>query len=283
MRIGFLRSLLWSRYGSFWTAVARDAGAEPVFAEAETVLRHATSGQTRDVPATSFRLATAEALALADCDLLVVPNLNYGLESARGGGQDPWISDFPGALASLAGLRNIFSVPAWLEPSLGELAVTFLQQLRDDGWRTRMILERHRRRLESRPHPLPPQVRTGSTGVIAQPWIAALRPERFLEGAATSRLGQSSLDPGLLLAEGGRVRDGLLRTDMESLGAARWFSRRGSFSSLVFVHDDGSSPDAWLVRQVERLTQKPLETVGLSELMSDTDYLEALPDGSGEG
>src|SRR5690625_2115726 len=33
MRIGFLKTLLYSRYGDFSLALARDAGAEPVFAD----------------------------------------------------------------------------------------------------------------------------------------------------------------------------------------------------------------------------------------------------------
>src|SRR5690625_1634684 len=127
MRIGFLKTLLYSRYGDFWLALARDAGAEPVFADPEDVLRHNAGNLAAEVPASGFRLATAEALALAHCDIIVVPGLNYGLESTRGGGQDPWVSDFPEALAATSGLRNIFAVPAWLDPSMTDLVVTFLQ------------------------------------------------------------------------------------------------------------------------------------------------------------
>ncbi|HLR45894.1 MAG TPA: hypothetical protein VK092_01970 [Deinococcales bacterium] len=283
MRIGFLKTLLWSRYGQFWLAVARDAGAEPVFAEPEAVLRHAAAGPARDVPSTAFRLATAEALALAHCDLIIVPDPNYGSESARGAGQDAWVSGYPEALASGSGLRNIFSVPAWLDPSMSDLAVTLLQRLRSDGWRTRMILERHRTRLTPRRPGLPPQARPGTTAVLAQPWLAALEPERLLaDGAVGTHFGQSQLPAELLLTEGARVRDGLLRTDTEVLGAVRWFNRRGGFSKLVFVRDDGSGPDDWLIRQAERSSHKPLEVVHASELMSESDWLERLPETSGE-
>lgn len=282
MRIGFLKTLLYSRYGDFWLALARDAGAEPVFADPEDVLRHSAGNLAAEVPASGFRLATAEALALAHCDIIVVPGLNYGLESTRGGGQDPWVSDFPEALAATSGLRNIFAVPAWLDPSMTDLVVTFLQQLRSDGWRTRMIMERHRSRLTPRAGGLPPQVRPGTAGVIAQPWIAELRPELLLPEDGERRLGQAVLDPALLQKEGALVQDGLLRSDAEVLGAVRWFSRRGGFSKLTFVTDDGSAPDSWLLRQAERVSHKPVTAVNLSELISETEHLSGLLGAAGE-
>src|SRR5690625_6588922 len=99
MRIGFVSSLLWPRYGKYWTRVVSDAGAEPVRADPDEVIRAAGQRFVQAVPSTVFRLATAEAICLADCDLIIVPQLNMGASSTRGGGQDPWIADFPAGLA----------------------------------------------------------------------------------------------------------------------------------------------------------------------------------------
>ena len=79
----------------------------------------------------AFRLAAAEALALADTpDVILAPDLNAGTTSLRGSGQDPFIASFPEALnASLSGLPSVMSIPASLTDNLETLAISTLQAL----------------------------------------------------------------------------------------------------------------------------------------------------------
>lgn len=276
MRIGFVTSLLWPRYGHYWTSIASDAGAEVVRAQPEQAEKVMSQRFMRTIPSAAFRAATAEALSLADCDMIIVPHLNHGVHSNRGGGQDPWISDFPAVLASEAGLMNLFPVPARLGPDAEPLAVSLLQQLRHDGWRTRMIMERHRAQLRSAPQPLRDRGRTGTVGVAGQSWLVDTRLAALASGPDRPVLAQSELDPGLLAAEAERTLEGLLPTDLEALGAVRWFARRGSIESIIMLVDEGSSADGWLVRQAGRLSSKEVRPVSVQDLLPDSDLIRHL-------
>ena len=114
MRVGLITQLLWPRYGDFWTKLLVGAGLEPVYAQDDAVRRALTDPRLGSVPGTAFRLAAAQALAL-DADVIVAPELNPGESATRGGGQDAFIADFPGALvATLGGLPPVLGVPASL-------------------------------------------------------------------------------------------------------------------------------------------------------------------------
>mgnify|MGYP001003820958 CR=1 FL=1 len=128
VRVGFVTQLLWPRYGRFWQQLAEAAGAESVFPDLAGVSAALHDEAVRNVPGAAFRLAAAQAVSLAEeVDVLVVPRLNRESEVARGAGQDPWISDFPGALQSaVPGLPAIRPVLAELDAGVeteGDLTV----------------------------------------------------------------------------------------------------------------------------------------------------------------
>lgn len=268
MRIGFVSSLLWPRYGRYWTRVVTDAGAEPVWPDPEEVLKASRQRFIQAVPSTVFRLATAEAISLTDCDLIIVPHLNRGAGSTRGGGQDPWIADFPAVLEAEAGLQNLFAVPASLSAEVEPLAVTLLQQLRHDGWRTRMIMERHRSLLKpARTSMKDPQ--RGTVGVAGQSWLVDSTLAALAAGDGVPVMAQSALDPERLRAEALRVTDGLVPTDLEALGAVSWFSRRGGISSVIMLSDADSAVDSWLLGQARRLSSREIREVKVQDLLAD--------------
>lgn len=267
MRIGFVSSLLWPRYGKYWTRLVADAGAELVLADPEQVLKATQQRFIQTVPSTVFRLATAEAVALADCDLIIVPHLNRAAGSTRGGGQDPWISDFPAVLEAEAGLQNLFPVPASLGVEVEPLAVSLLQQLRDDGWRTRMIMERHRALLKLPPVSMPDPGRQQTVGVVGQNWIVDRKLAELAVTADQPFLAQSELDPVQLRTEALRTVDGLVPTDLEVLGAVRWFTRRGSIGRIIMLTDSASGVDDWLLGQAQKLSHKELTSVNIQDLM----------------
>lgn len=275
MRVGFVTSILWSRYGPFWTRLAADAGAEVVLPDPEQVLALQAKPQFQQVPSAAFRLATAEAVALADCDMVVAPHPNRDSPSRRGSGQDPWASEFPEVLATTFGLTNVFGVPVVLNAGAEQLAIAFLQRLLHDGWRNRMIMERHRNRLQATPGPLPPRTRPGTTGVVGQPWLAG----NALAGLAVPEarhVAAGALDPQMLRDEGARKASGLSDTDLEVLGAVSWFSRRGDFERITFIQDEGNEHDGWLLRQAREATHKPLEAVAVQQLLPEEDLARML-------
>lgn len=271
MRVGFITSVLWPRYGHFWNKLAADAGAELVVAEPEHVLRQLGQRFVREIPSTMFRLATAEALALVDCDWIVTPWPNMGSESRRGGAQDPWISDFPEVLASAAGLRNLFAVPVHLDAGVEPLAVTFLQELLHDGWQTRKIMERHRNLFVPQPLPAPRPTRAGTVGVVGQPWLL----DDTLAGLALPDeqqiLSQSAIDPAVLRDEGARHHSGLPETDLEVLGAVRWLTRRGGIERIVMLVDAESQMDTWLAGQAARATRREFSVVRVQDVLEEAE------------
>lgn len=269
MRVGFITSVLWPRYGHFWNKLAADANAELAVAEPENVLRQLEQRFVREIPSTVFRLATAEAIALADCDWIVTPQPNRGNESRRGGAQDPWISDFPEVLSSAAGLRNLFAVPVRLDSEVEPLAVTFLQELLHDGWQTRKIMERHRHLFTTpRPLPAPGPTRQGTVGVIGQPWLTDGRLATLAVPGEQKILTQGDIDPAVLREEGARHHDGLPDTDLEVLGAVHWLSRRGGIERIVMLVDGESQMDTWLAGQAARATRREFSVVTVQDVLA---------------
>ena len=283
MRIGFITQLLWPRYGPFWERLISGAGLEVIYAEPEEVRQKLSDERLEAVSGFAFKLAAAEALALADTDVILAPDLNAGTTSLRGSGQDPFIASFPEALdASLSGLPSIMSIPALLTDNLETLAISTLQTLTRDPALVRRVWERQR--ASARPSKMAePRWRVrpsegGTLGVIAQPWL--LREEVIRASlehlALTSHtVSQSQLDPAMLRGEGQRVDERLIPTDSEVLGAARYLGRKGSVTKLVMIADKTSGADAWLVSRVQKLVYKPLEVVYLQDVLEPDTLLKA--------
>jgi hypothetical protein len=276
MQVGFVSQILWSRYGAFWQALSVEAGAETRFASPEAVLRQQRTPALRAVPSTPFRLATAEALALHDCDLIIVPHPNAGHSSTRGGGQDPWISDFPTVLSATTGLLHDLGVPTDLSAAVEPLAVELLQRLTNDGGRVRRLWDRHRASLQPAALPQPPVTRAGTVAVLAQPWLLNDELIRLAAGDAELVISQRQLEPAQLRAEGERLISGLLPTDSEVLGAAHWFARRGGVDRLVLIVDAGSGVDTWLASQITRLVHKPVQVIAAQELLPGDSLVASL-------
>ena len=269
MKVGFITQLLWPRYGDFWTKLVGSAGLEVVTPPDDRVRSALTDPRLERVPGTAFKLAAAQALALG-ADVIVAPDLNPGEVSTRGGGQDAFIADFPGALAAtLGGLPPLIAVPAALSGELEGLAVSTLLNLTHDPALVRRAWERHRS--AAKPPRLPePRWRVrpsegGTVGVVGQPWLLSdALARRVVEGAHWVSQGQ--LEPAPLRAEGRRAVPGLVGTDTEVLGAARFLGRKGSVERLVMITDEDSPTDAFLLAQVQKLVYKPLAVAAVQRL-----------------
>lgn len=280
MRVGLVSTLLWSRYGPFWTNLVEGVSAQPLRADAAALQAARADTRLASLPGLAFELAAAEALALAHADLLLVPELNPGVEEGRGSGQDPWIVNFAGTLRSVvAGLPPLLSVPADLGGNLESVAVEALLALARDPGRVRRVWQRHR--AAARP-PRAAGVRwllrpseTRTVALVAQPWLLSDALAARLAGDGEHLVAQHRLDPASLRAEGLRADPRLIPTDAEVLGAARLFARRGAVAELRMVVDERSGADHWLLRRVEAMVNKPLTVVRLGELDDAADLLLA--------
>lgn len=279
MRVGFITSLLWPRYGAFWERLVRGAGAEAVYAPMEKVLEAVRDERLSAIPGVAFRLAAAQALAL-EADLILAPDLNSGADVARGSGQDPWIASFPEALSTtFAGLPPLLAVPASLEGSVESPAVRLLYTLTPDAAKVRRVWERVRSGAVP-PRMGEPRWIEGAVGVFGQPWLLS---DALLARLEPPLVSQHQLAPALLRAEGRRVDDRLIPTDAEVLGAARYLGRKGSVARLLMVTDETSGADAWLLRRARRLVHKPLEVVTLQDVATGEELDELLQQGPDRG
>lgn len=282
MRVGFVTQLLWPRYGAFWRSLVRNAGAEAVFPTPEGVRAALGNERVRGVPTASFRLAVAQAASLAgEVDVLVVPSLNPDDGATKGGAQDPWIADFPGALrATLAGLPHVRSVPTEFGESIEGQAVEFLHSLLAEGRTVRRAWER------SRPYAKPTRLpavamqllpgETRTVAVLGQPWLVNDALVGATRQADEHVVAIHQLDPLVTREEGLRAQPELLGTDAEVLGAARLLGRRASIGRLRLVVDPGSGSDAWLARRLREAAHKPVEVVDLREALSERDSVDTL-------
>lgn len=263
MRIGFITQLLWSRYGEFWRRLIVGAGSEAHLPERERVLKAMNDPRLNRVSSLAFRLAAAQALALADSDLIVAPDLNPEEGATKGSAQDPWIADFPEALAAeVGGLPPILAVPAKLEPAIEALAIRTLHRIIHDPAAVRRVWERHKGTLPAFAATRKPGARgdtQADTAVIGQPWLLSDTLLEHLSQEYPKLISQHAIEPIRLQGEGRRFDQRLVATDSEVIGAARLFARRGSVARLVMVVDEASGADAWLVRQLRRSIRKPLE------------------------
>ncbi|MEM7734230.1 MAG: hypothetical protein AAF267_00405 [Deinococcota bacterium] len=287
MRLGFLTYLCWWRYGPFWQGLVEAAELTPVQVSAEAVRAHLTQPDVTNIGPLAFQLAAAEALALQDCDALVVPRVNPEADVHnpvhKGAAQDPWLASFPEVLQTqFRALPPLLAVPMALptgpsDPSFAAfegVATTLLTGLLHNPGQVRRIWQSWRGRVSSfvsRPKPVTWQRASHTTvGVIAQPWNLGYLEDEVLEQLFNKDehiVHQGQFAQIDLHDEGRRLEMSLLDSDLEVLGAARLMGRRGSVSKLVFIADEGSSTDSWLARRIQDISHKPVEVLTLQSLV----------------
>jgi hypothetical protein len=289
MRVGFIKQLLWERYGQVWTDLVQSIDVEVRFADVANVQRHLATLQTPTqqptLPGVSFRLAVAEAFALLESDILIAPDLNPDdlhpdQRVARGGGQDPWIASFPEALQRMGGLPPILKVPASLEGNLETLALETLLSLNHDPTKARLAWERNQQRLKPKRYPEPRWTKLPGqktvTAILGQPWLLTANLLALVSTSERHVISQNQLSPSLLRDEAKRLEKRLIATDAETLGAAHYFNRKGSVDNLLMIVDSSSGADLWLEAQVKKIVAKPLEIVNLRDLISESTAVETL-------
>jgi len=291
VRVGFVTQLLWDRYGPFWRDLVAGAGAEPTFPEPEAV-RAAYAALPEDAaPSAPFRLALAQAAALEEADLLVLPRLNPEGASERGAGSDRWIADLPGALSDAlpAGVRHV-AVAAYADPAVESDAVKLLTELVRGAAEVGRVWARFRVKAE---HLASGRAEThrargadreaarafahgGAVVYLAQPWVMTPAVARRLAQRDERVVTQLAVDPAKAREEGWRYDERLVHTDAEVLGAARLLSRRAGAGEVRLIVDEGDGSDAWLARRLEQVVRRPFTAEPWRAALGVEDPFDAL-------
>ncbi len=295
MRVGFVTQLLWDRYGAFWRDLVEGGGAEPLFPEEEAVRRALAELPEDAAPSAPFRLALAQASALEEADLLVLPRLNPEGSSERGAARDRWIADLPGALVeSLPGAPRHVAVSAYPDPAAESDAVTLLTELARGAAEVGRVWARFRVRAE---HLAEGRAETNrakgfdraaarafahgdAVVYLAQPWLMTPEVARRLEGRDQRVVTQLAVDPARARDDGWRYDEKLVHTDAEVVGAARLLSRRAGVHEVRLLVDESSESDAWLARRLEQVVRRPFTAEPWQAALGTEDpfdVLHALP------
>lgn len=293
VRVGFVTQLLWDRYGAFWRDLAEGAGAEAVLPEPGAVNQVLSDLPDDAAPTAAFRLALAQAMALAETDLLVLPRLNPEDKGDRGGGSDRWIADLPGALvdAMPSGARSL-AVATYPDEGVETAAVQFVTDLVRGAAEVGRVWARFRTRAEALAQGRGPTraraqadraaaraLAHGNARVyLAQPWVMSTEVAARLANADERAVTQLAVDPAKAREEGWRFDERLLHTDAEVIGAARLLGRRSGVGELRMIVDEASPSDAWLVRRLTQVTRRPVEAVPWQTALGSDDAFAVLHD-----
>ncbi|GAA6762830.1 MULTISPECIES: hypothetical protein [Thermus] len=267
MRVGVLKGFLSRRYLGFWEAYLEALGVEVVRAEVEPDLR-----QPYCLPVQGL-LAQVEALKAQGVDYLLLPDLQGGVESEKGGGQCPWLLDLEATLLRyFPGLPPVLKVPAELSGRVLGRAGEVGQILTQNP----MLVGRALDRVKSLLKPPPPlKSPPGSVGVVAQPYL--LEDEAFRETveAALRKVDLlpffPDLPPEKLREEGDKLLPMDLPTDKELLGMVHYLHRLGRVKGLLLVVSYACPPIPGLLRRAARRLAKPHRLLTLGE-----DWTESL-------
>ncbi|GAA5335646.1 hypothetical protein [Thermus hydrothermalis] len=267
MRVGVLKGFLSRRYLGFWEAYLEALGVEVVRAEVAPDLR-----QPYCLPVQGL-LAQVEALKAQGVDYLLLPDLQGGVESEKGGGQCPWLLDLEATLLRyFPGLPPVLKVPAELSGRVLGRAGEVGQILTQNP----MLVGRALDRVKSLLKPPPPlKSPPGSVGVVAQPYL--LEDEAFRETveAALRKVDLlpffPDLPPEKLREEGDKLLPMDLPTDKELLGMVHYLHRLGRVKGLLLVVSYACPPIPGLLRRAARRLAKPHRLLTLGE-----DWTESL-------
>ncbi len=270
MRVGFITQLLWTRYGPFWVNLFRGIGAEVVFADAKSVTYQTKRADLEEIDSLVFRLAVLQALSL-NVNFIVAPEINYSSKGTKGSAQDPWIANFVDTLTNkVKGLPPIIGVPATLsipQHKLEKLVTQVLYPLARQVHDIKRVWERYYNNTKKQNY-LKPYLnpRENYLGIIGQPWLV---DEALISVLNTANpiLAQYQLDYSYLQQEGLRVRDDLISSDSEVIGAAHYLGRKGNIQEITMLADKSSGADIWLTKRVKRIVHKPFTIKYIQDLL----------------
>jgi hypothetical protein len=281
VRVGFVTTVSWQRFGPPWAAMVRDVGADTVLPAGDALAEAVDDSRAVAAGALLPRLVVAAAVVCGDCDLLVAPEPLTG-EGGPGAAQDPWIADLPDMLArALPGAPPVVAVPAEGGPQVERLVMSLLTRVHRDAALARRAWERQRAAVVSpratpRPAPRVLDPQGPRVALVGHPWWLSAGGIDLAGRGAGTVIGQHQFAPADLRAEGRRARADLVDPDAEAIGAARRFARQGDVDTVRLVLDPDAPTSAWLERRVREVAERKLEVVAPLELASAAEWARAL-------
>ncbi|MGQ9735613.1 MAG: hypothetical protein ACUVUP_03365 [Thermaceae bacterium] len=268
MRVGVVQGFLSRRYLDFWEAFLKELGVEVLKSE------------KKPLPLDFCRpvqelIHQVEALKAKGVGYLLLPDLQGGVVTEKGGGQCPWLLDLEAALLRhLPSLPPVLKVPVDSSKTLGR-AAEIGQILSRNPMLVRRALDRTQRLLAP-PSPLPNLQGVHLVGVVAQPYLVedpSFREEvkeAFLPHDLTPYF--ADLPPERLREEGRKPALGvLLPTDLELLGQSHYLDRLGRIKALAYITSYACPPIPGLMKKAARRLSKPSVFLTLGE-----DWTESL-------
>ena len=286
MQIALLNHFLWERCGKNWQHFVRALDAQAVVLETAIEGAQLEHPDIARLPGTHLQRAAAEAISLAvssRCDAIIVPDINFGSNSNKGAGQDPWIAAFPDSLAKhFPFLPPIIGVPAHNDLSPAELETFVYHQfinMASDTASLRRAWSRCKNYFLSKQQPLQlKNARQGKsyTAIIGQAWYFSSDVKEALRRHYEDVVFQDEWDSSSLSQLGLRLEDKLIRSDSEALGAGRFLSNKGVVSKIICLVDDVSGSDLWLLKRLNKHVHKGVEALSLQTLLSNTSLQDTL-------
>jgi hypothetical protein len=281
VRVGFLTTISWDRYGPFWQQMLASVGVDVVLPEADAVVEAGAELDRAD--GLLAWLARATLRSLDQVDLVVVPRLLPEGVAGPGSAQDPWVADLAGVLAHAEpAAPGLVTVPAETGHEVEHDVIPLLTRLQPDASKVRRAWAQHRSdALRSwRPASAPPPVAAGRRVALAgAPWWCQPRLVPALARPGEVLVGQHQIDPADLRAEGRRWRADLNDVDAEVLGAVRRFARRSDVDAVRLIVDGAGMADGWWARRARALAEDRVEVTTLESVMDGEALVRALVPG----
>jgi hypothetical protein len=267
MRIGLPDSVLFNRYGTWWTTFLEGIGMDVVlpkasFADALKVGQNAMP----DEPVTMQLLIGRVFELSTEVEALLIPDINPGAEpGTRGAALEPWLVDLPTMLATRFSLPTIYKVPARLETSeTTSAAVRLGQTLTGNAQVVRRSLDKIQASLKPSQTPEPMWQHAGRTtiGLVADP---ILLEQPFLIADTLAAFEQAALHPVFItsmpraraLEEGKRINPNLLEIDHEMIGSATLLASKAAIRGLVYITQANTPAHHKLLERSAANTKKP--------------------------
>jgi hypothetical protein len=267
MRIGLPDSVLFNRYGTWWTTFLEGIGIDVVLPKA-SFADSLKVGQNSmpDEPATMQLLIGRVFELSTEVEALLIPNVNPGAEpGTRGAALEPWLVDLPIMLAQRFSLPTIYDIPARLEPNETTLsAVRLGQTLIGNAQVVRRSLDKIQASLKPTHPPEPLWQYAGRTtiGLVADP---LLLEQPFLIADTIAALENAGLHPipistmprARATEEGKRINPHLLEIDHEMIGSAKLLSAKAAIRGLVYISQPNAAAHRRLLERSAFNTKKP--------------------------
>jgi predicted nucleotide-binding protein (sugar kinase/HSP70/actin superfamily) len=289
MRLGLVDTVLFERYGTWWSSFLSAIGVElllPKASHAES-LRLGQTAMPEELP--TIQLLVGRILELStQVDGLLIPDLHPGAESGlRGAALEPWLVDLPTMLGLRFSLPTIYKIPPHLEPAqTTRLAVQLGQTFTGNAQVVRRSLDRLQTGLKP-PEPAEPvwqkagNITVGLVGdpILLEQDFLMQEPLRLLEQAGLHAVPISAMPKARAIEEGQRINKNLLQLDHEMIGAARLLAQKAAVQGLVYLYQPFGLGQQQLLERSINNTQKPCVLLEWGNLDADklAAFVEMIP------